>query len=43
LKHSGALAGIVTIDDLLDIVAGQLGDVVHAIERERVRETRVRR
>jgi CBS domain-containing protein len=43
LTHSGALAGIVTIDDVLDIVAEQLGDVVHAVERERVRETRVRR
>jgi len=32
----------VTIDDVLDIVAEQLGDIVHAIERERVRETRVR-
>lgn len=32
-----------TIDDLLDIVAEQLSDVVHAIERERVRETRIRR
>ncbi len=42
LTHSGALAGIVTIDDVLDIVAEQLGDIVHAIERERVRETRVR-
>jgi CBS domain-containing protein len=42
LTPSGALAGIVTIDDVLDIVAEQLGDVVHAIERERVRETRVR-
>ncbi|HEX8011520.1 MAG TPA: CBS domain-containing protein [Casimicrobiaceae bacterium] len=43
LTHSGALAGIVTIDDVLDIVAEQLGDVVHAIERERVRETHARR
>jgi len=42
LTHSGALAGIVTIDDVLDIVAEQLGDIVHAIERERVRETRLR-
>jgi CBS domain-containing protein len=42
LTPSGALAGIVTIDDVLDIVAEQLGDVVHAIERERVRETRAR-
>ena len=43
LTRSGALAGLVTIDDLLDNVAEQLSDVVHAIERERVRETRVRR
>jgi len=42
LTPSGALAGIVTIDDVLDIVAEQLANVVHAIERERVRETRVR-
>ena len=43
LTHSGALAGLVTIDDVLDIVAEQLGDIVHAVERERVREARVRR
>lgn len=43
VTESGALAGIVTIDDVLDIVAEQLRDVVHAIERERVQETRVRR
>jgi len=42
VTHSGALAGIVTIDDVLDIVAEQLGDIVRAVERERVRETRVR-
>jgi len=43
LTHSGALAGLVTVDDVLDIVAEQLGDIVHAVARERVRETRVRR
>ena len=43
LTHDGALAGIVTIDDLLDIVVEQLGDLVHAITREQARETRVRR
>jgi CBS domain-containing protein len=43
LTRSGALAGLVTIDDILDILAEQLGDIVRAIERERVRETRVRR
>jgi CBS domain-containing protein len=42
VTHSGALAGIVTIDDVLDIVAEQLGDVVRAVERARVRETRAR-
>jgi CBS domain-containing protein len=43
LTQSGALAGILTIDDILDIVAEELNDVVHAVARERVRETRVRR
>lgn len=42
ITHSGALAGIVTIDDVLDIVAEQLGDIVRAVARERVRETRAR-
>jgi len=42
ITHSGALAGIVTIDDVLDIVAEELGDVVHAVARERVRETHAR-
>lgn len=43
LTHSGALAGIVTIDDVLDMVAKELADIVHAIKRERVRETHLRR
>ena len=43
LTHSGALAGIVTIDDVLDILAEELSDLVHAIARERHRETRMRR
>ena len=43
LTHSGALAGIVAIGDVLDIVAEQLSDVVRAIARERHRETRMRR
>lgn len=43
LTRSGALAGLLTIDDILDIVAEQLSDMVHAVERERVRETRTRR
>ena len=43
VTHSGALAGILTLDDLLDVVAEQLGDVVRAIARERNQETRLRR
>ena len=43
ITHSGALAGILTIDDLLELVAEELGDFVRAIGRERVRETRARR
>jgi CBS domain-containing protein len=39
---SGALAGILTIDDLLELVADELGDFVRTISRERVRETRLR-
>ena len=40
---SGSLVGIVTIDDLLELVAEELDDVVKAIASERQRETHVRR
>jgi len=43
ITTNGALAGIVAIDDVLDIVAEEIGEVVHAIARERGREARVRR
>jgi CBS domain-containing protein len=43
ITHSGALAGILTIDDLLELVAEELGDLARTIDRERVRETRARR
>jgi len=43
LTHSGALAGILTIDDLLDLMAEELGAFARTIDRERVRETRARR
>ena len=43
LTHSGALAGIVTIDDLLELVGEELGAFVRTVKSERVRETRVRR
>jgi CBS domain-containing protein len=39
----GTLAGIVTIDDVLEIVAKQLGDLVHAIATEQSREARDRK
>jgi CBS domain-containing protein len=42
LTHSGALAGILTIDDVLELISEELGEFVRAISRERVRETRVR-
>ena len=40
---AGALAGIVTLDDLLELVAEQLGDVVKAIATEQSREARTRK
>jgi CBS domain-containing protein len=43
LTHSGALAGILTIDDLLELMAEELGNFAGAIDRERVREARARR
>jgi len=43
IAASGELAGIVTIDDLLEIVAEQLGDLVKAIASEQSREARIRR
>jgi len=39
---SGALAGLLTIDDLLELVAEELGDFVRTVGHERVRETRLR-
>jgi CBS domain-containing protein len=43
LTASGTLAGIVTLDDLLELVAEQLGDVVKAIATEQSREARARK
>lgn len=42
VTEKGDLAGIVTIDDLLEIVAEELEDVVHAIGNEQSRESRRR-
>jgi CBS domain-containing protein len=43
VTKSGALAGIVTIDDLLELVAEELDGFVRTVKQERLRETRVRR
>jgi CBS domain-containing protein len=43
LTHSGALAGILTLDDLLELAAQELGDFARTFRRERERETRARR
>jgi CBS domain-containing protein len=43
LGANGTLAGIVTLDDLLELVAEQLGDVVKAIATEQSREARTRK
>jgi CBS domain containing-hemolysin-like protein len=40
---TGTLAGIVTLDDLLETVAEQLNDIVRAITSEQAREARARR
>jgi CBS domain-containing protein len=40
---TGTLAGIVTVDDLLETVAEQLNDIVRAITSEQARETRARK
>jgi CBS domain-containing protein len=42
LTRAGTLAGIVTIDDLLEFVAEQLDDLVKAIASEQSREVRAR-
>lgn len=43
VSRSGALAGIVTIDDVLELIAEEMDAFVHTLRSERARETRVRR
>lgn len=43
LTRSGALAGIVTLDDVLELLAEQLDELVGTVGRERARETGIRR
>lgn len=42
LTRSGALAGLLSLDDVLDVLAEQLQDMVHTVDRERAREARAR-
>lgn len=42
LTIAGSLAGIVAVDDLLELVAGQVDDLVKAIGREQTREAQAR-
>jgi CBS domain-containing protein len=43
VTHSGALAGILAVDDLLELMSDELIDFVRTFARERVRESRLRR
>jgi CBS domain-containing protein len=43
VSAKGALVGIVTLDDLLGIVAEELGDIVRSIDNEQSREGSRRR
>jgi CBS domain-containing protein len=43
VSADGALAGILTVDDLVELVAEELGDFVRTVGHERLRETRLRR
>jgi len=43
LAADGTLAGIVTVDDLLELLSGELNALAGTVRREQVRETRARR
>ena len=43
LSRSGALAGILTLDDVLELMAEEMNDFARTMVKERVREARVRR
>lgn len=43
VTESGALAGIATLDDLLEILAEQMDDLVDAIAGEQAKEVKARR
>jgi CBS domain-containing protein len=35
---AGALVGIITVDDILELLAEEIGDLVRIIKREQVKE-----
>lgn len=43
VTRSGALAGILALDDVLELVAEEMDAFVHTVKNEQVRETRIRR
>lgn len=43
LSRSGALAGILTLDDVLELMAEEMNDFARTMVKERLREVRVRR
>ncbi len=43
VDRAGSLVGIVTVDDLLDLLAEQVSDLAHIVQREQTRERERRR
>jgi CBS domain-containing protein len=43
VKNDGTLAGVLAIDDVLELVAEEMGSFVHTLRAEGAREARVRR
>lgn len=43
VERDGSLAGILTVDDVLDLITEQLTDIIRLISNQRLREERFRR
>lgn len=43
VSRSGGLVGIITVDDVLELVTEEMDSFVHVLRSERVRESRLRR
>ena len=43
VNDSGGLEGLLTVDDLLELMAEQLSDIVRLISKEQTRESKLRR